>query len=341
MAPSDAPPLSQREQMPGLLHLLDDPYGITWRVYNLLRRISLSRTARFLKGYARPPTYQKPVFILGAPRSGTTMLFQLLRASSHLAGLRGEGHDLWRMYHHPRYSGWDSDVITEGQVRRGEQRFVNAFFYAYVGHQRIVEKTPENSLRVPYLLDLFPDAHFVVIHRHPCDVINSLITGWRHPAGRYRSYFVPEDLSIPGYAPRRQWCFALIDGWRSFKAAPVPEIALAQWSQCITALHQTRRLVPPERWLAVHFEALLTRPAETARQIYDAIGIPAEAALDAKLDALIQHPVNALSAPGVEKWRQSTHAAEVESLLPRIAALAPQAGYTVNPETGHFELLPH
>ena len=72
-----------------------------------------------------------------------------------------------------------------------------------------MEKTPENSFRVPHLLDLFPDARFLVIWRNPLLVLRSLIRGWRDPAGRFRSYFVSEDLRIPGYPHRRMWRFTL------------------------------------------------------------------------------------------------------------------------------------
>ncbi|TKV67265.1 sulfotransferase [Marinobacter panjinensis] len=34
-------------------------------------------------------------------------------------------------------------------------------------------------MRIEYILKVFPDAQFVVIHRAPCAVINSFINGWR------------------------------------------------------------------------------------------------------------------------------------------------------------------
>lgn len=333
MSPPILAPRTHKEQLPRLLRPLDDPYGITWRVWNQLRRLSARRTARFLAGYVDPPRYERPVFILGVPRSGTTMLFHLLRTSSSLGALPGEGHDVWRMYHHPRTHGWRSDAVGAGELGPGEKRFVDAYFYAYVGRQRFVEKTPENCLRVPYLLDLFPDALFVAIRRNPCDVVNSLINGWRHPTGKYRSYFVPEDLDIPGYDARRRWCFALVEGWRDLKTAPIPEIVFAQWQQTSAALADARTLVPAARWTELSFEELLRRPSETLARVYERIGITNEPALEAKLAELLENPVNALTPPGQDKWRLQNRA-EIEALLPRIAAHAPQTGYDVDPSDG-------
>lgn len=321
------------DQMPGWLSRLDDPWGVTWRVKNLRKRFSLATTAKLGYALARGIRYSRPVFVLGAPRSGTTMLFQLLKASDELAGLPGEGHDLWRLFHHPRRRGWRSDEVGAGEVRPGERRFVNAYFYAHIGTQRLVEKTPENCLRIPYLLDLFPDAVFLIIKRDPCDVVNSLINGWRHPQGLYRSYYVPHELRIPGYDHRHRWCFALIDGWRNYAASPVPEIAFAQWRGCSDAVAAGRDLVPPRQWFEIHFEHLISAPDDTLRLVCERLGLSHTSALQNRLAALLAEPVNALSAPRMHKWRYDNEA-EIRPLLPRIAAAASAAGYSIDQATG-------
>jgi hypothetical protein len=325
------------EQLSPFWQRFDDPYGITWRTVNALRRVSARRALRFLSGYARSRRHERPVFVLGVPRSGTTMLFQVLRSGGALAGLPREGHDAWRAFHHPRYRGWRSDVVRAGEVCRGERRFIDAYFYSYLGARRFVEKTPENCLRVPYLLDLFPDAHFVVLKRNPCDVVNSLIDGWRHPRGAFRSYFVPQDLHIPGYAHRRQWCFALIDGWRELTSSPVPEIAFAQWAACATELEAARPRVAPARWTEIHLEHLLARPEETLLGVCRRIDVPADGARVDEMAALLARPVNALSPPGAHKWRRGNRD-EVAALLPRIAAVARVTGYEIDGRTGECEV---
>lgn len=327
------------DHRPAMPATLDDPWGIAWRITNCVKRVSLRRTCRFLAGYVRGISYERPVFVIGVPRSGTTLLFSLLRASQELGGLPHEGHDLWRTYHHPRYTGWRSDAVGTGAVGCGERRFVNAYLYAHaITTRRFVEKTPENLLRVPYLLELFPDALFVVVTRNPGDVIHSLIQGWRHPSGRFRSYYVPHDLSIPGYPQRRRWCFALIDGWRNYVAAPIPQIAFAQWEQCTQALLAARGLVPAGQWFEVHFEQLLTDPEETLARLCASLSIHNTPALRKKLTDLLAAPVNALSAPGMNKWRREP-AQEVTALLPQIAPLAAAVGYRVDDASGELRFV--
>jgi sulfotransferase family protein len=335
--PGSPPMGSKPESMPGRLGRVDDPWGVVWRLRNLARRTSARRAARFASGYLRGVRHERPVFVIGAPRSGTTMVFHVLRASARLGSLPGEGHDIWRALHHPRLSGWESDRVTE--ARAGERRFVSARFYAHFDESRFVEKTPENALRIPYLLELFPDALFVAVRRNPCDVISSLINGWRDPAGRYRSYFVPEELQIPGYPHRRRWCFALIEGWRGLVARPVHEIAFAQWDQLSAAVEAARPIVGPDRWLDVRLEELLQSPRDQLTSICEHIDVPKDRALERELEVLLRQPVNAISPPGFEKWRRENHR-EIEELLPRIAAAAGGRGYVVDPSSGSFVLDP-
>ena len=331
--------LSRRPQVPGTLRRFDDPWGITWRVVNLVRRFDLRWNLRLGGFLLRPAKIKRPIFVLGAPRSGTTLLFHLLRSGHGLGSLPGEGHNLWRAYHHPRYSRWRSDAVGPGELGLGEKRFVQAYLRAWIGPKaRLVEKTPENSLRIPYLLDLFPDARFVVIHRYPLDVLHSLINGWRHPEARYRSYYVPEDLHIPGHSHRRLWCFALVEGWRQLKSSPVPEIALAQWRACADGLLAGRAAMDPERFTELHLEELLAAPEPTAQALFERLELPWGNAPRQRLEELLERPVNALSPPETEKWRRNSE--EILPLVPRMVETAAELGYRIDPATGDGGLQP-
>jgi len=322
-----------KEQMPGLLARLDDPFGITWRVANAIKRFDPARTARFVRAWLHPRPHRAPILIVGMPRSGTQLLFHLLRESSELGGMPREGHDAWRAYHHPRRSQWHGDRVRAGQVQAGERRFLNAWFTSFCGNRRLVEKTADNLVRIPYLLELFPDAMFIVMKRNPCDVLNSYINMWRQPQGRFRSYFVPAHLQIPTYPHAHRWCSTLVEGWRDLIASPVPAIALAQWREYVTCLEEARRLVPATQWLELSFEDLLATPQATMKTVYERVGVTPEPALDAKLSELLANPINAMSPPGHEKWR-TQNAEEVAALLPEIVGPAALLGYRVDPSSG-------
>lgn len=323
-------------QLPRVLSRFDDPRGVVWRIYNAVRRFDARRAGRVLAGLFERIDFEKPVFILGASRSGTTLVFRFLSAASELGALPREGHDLWRAFHHPRYSRWRSDVVGAGKVLPGEQRFVAAYLRSYFQENRFVEKTPENSFRVPYLLDLFPDARFLVVWRNPLLVLRSLIRGWSDPAGRFRSYFVPEDLHIPGYPHRRMWCFALIEGWRELRSASIPEIAFAQWEAFVRAIYAAKNLVPPERWKVAYLEHLVNQPDKFGEAICRFAEVEFDQPMADHLKNLVSRPVYALPEEG-DATREDK---EIEELIPKIRTVVALSGYSIERRDDRWQAFP-
>lgn len=257
-------------------------------------------------------------------------MFRWLAAAPGFGSLPREGHDIWRAYHHPRYGGWRSDEVGAGALGRGERRFVGAFLRSYFGESRFVEKTPENSFRVPYLLDLFPDARFLVVRRSPVATIRSIINGWRDPEGRFRSYFVPDELRIPGYPHRHQWCFGLIEGWRDLTAATIPEIACAQWAAFADALAEAKEGVSDGRWMEIRLEDWLDQPDAIARKVYDFAEISADDQLEGALREMTANPVYASPATSADAET------EVEGCVERLAPRIQKTGYLPERREGRW-----
>lgn len=323
MPPPTGETAVDRKQVPEAARRFDDPWGITWRAINAARRFSLKRTFRFQTARFRTIHHERPVFIIGPPRSGTTTLFHLLSHHPSLGSLWREGHDLWRRYHHPRRNGWKSDRIGAGEVHPAERSFVSRYLYAHFDAPRFVEKTPENCLRIPYLLELFPDARFVFIWRDPRPTISSLINGWRHPEGRFRSYFVPVRLQIPDYSRPHQWCFSLIDGWRDYTTRSIPEIAAEQWRQSARGMMEGKSLIPAGQWRELWLEEYSADPTAQLAPLLDWLDLSNEPALDEFTRE--GRAVNVMDSEARGDWRRNE--AEVLAVLPRLADEIAGAGY--------------
>lgn len=310
--PADVGPSRVAEQVPGRLRRIDDPWGLTWRVRNQVHKIDVRRSVRMQVARTRQVHFERPVFVVGAPRSGTTALFRTLGAHPDLASLGHEAHDCWRRFHHPRRTGWQSDWVPAGCVSPRERSFVNRWFHARLGDGRFVEKTPENALRIPYLLELFPDAHVVWVKRDPRAVVSSMLTGWRDPAGRFRSYYVPERLSIEGYDHSSRWCFGLVDGWRDLRAAPLAKVVGEQWRQFTAGAVAGRELVPAEQWHEVQLEDLVERPTAVVGELLAALHLGDSRRVLTRAAALSERAEHSLGdRPG--DWREN--AEEVQSAL--------------------------
>lgn len=184
--------------------------------------------------------------------------------------------------------------------------------------KRLLEKTPENCLRLPFLLELFPDARVLHLTRDGRANVGSLIDGWLRP-DLFRGYRVPQPLSVAG-VPAERCAFTLIPGWRELRAAPLAEICARQWLACNqAALDLAERR--PASVLRLRYEDLVARPTEVLAAIADF----AELRLPARRAPLPQ--ANVVSAPAPGKWSRR-HGNAIRCIEPLIAPTMERLGYT-------------
>jgi tetratricopeptide (TPR) repeat protein len=127
---------------------------------------------------AGPAIEDSPIFIVGFPRSGTTLLEQVLDAHPLLQSMdeqpflvRALGEVTDRGIRYPTELGKltpsDLDTIRAGYWDRVRKK-VNL-----LPGQRLVDKNPLNMVLLPLMRRMFPNAHFILAVRHPCDVLLS------------------------------------------------------------------------------------------------------------------------------------------------------------------------
>ena len=188
---------------------------------------------------------------------------------------------------------------------------------------RLLEKTPENCLRLPFLLALFPDARVIYLTRDGRSNINSLMEGWRQPH-LFQGYQVPTPIKIPGDT-RGRWAFTLIPGWQTLTASPLEEVCAQQWIRCNEAVlaHQdkTDGQVP---YLTVQYEQLIQKPEHILGQIADFIQIDFAQELNHYANNLPK--INVVSQPEQEKWRRQ-NGESIERISPIIAPMMKKLGY--------------
>ena len=121
-----------------------------------------------------------PVFVIGFPRSGTTLLEQLLDA--HPALVSFDEQPFVQQLAQSLYTRCDSIRVALQGLGHGDRLRLRRDYFTEVAavtgseaplHRRPVDKNPLNLLRLPLLPHLFPRAQAVLVIRHPCDVILS------------------------------------------------------------------------------------------------------------------------------------------------------------------------
>ncbi|HEX2642245.1 MAG TPA: sulfotransferase, partial [Thermoanaerobaculia bacterium] len=163
---------------------------------------------------APPPAFDRPVFVVSSPRAGSSLLFETLAQAPGLYSLGGESHGVIEGIPQlrPAARGWESNRLTAEDADPATVRALTAAFLARVRDRdgnpppvpaagapaglRLLEKTPKNSLRVPFLAAAYPDALFVYLYRDPRETISSMLDAWR--SGRFATYPDLPGWSEPG-----------------------------------------------------------------------------------------------------------------------------------------------
>lgn len=291
----------------------------------LVRRMGAGAVKHVLIALPEAPPPTRPVVVIGCPRSGTTLLFRALAHGPEFASLGDEGHVLWEAFNHPRQHGWRSSALGPEDVTPRERKWVYRVVSALTRGRRLLEKTPRNCLRIPYVNELFPDATFVFLRRRAADNVNSLIEGWR-ASPRYASYRVPERLEGLGRLNGHDWSFVLLPGWQELKHAPLEEICARQYIACNEAIVRARSELGPARCIDVAYEDLVTRPAEEISRVYRELGVTYTDAAAAFAESIPHTPVNSLTPPRPDKWREQ-NPNEIRRILPLVAETERRLGY--------------
>jgi Flp pilus assembly protein TadD len=142
-----------------------------------IQRVSTEDYAKWPRLIA-PDTRTSPVFIVGFPRSGTTLLEQMLDAHPSLQSMdenpffnrlaeKLRRHDPRIMSNLDLLQQRDCDELRKQYLIMVSEK-VNRRWSA-----QLVDKNPLNMMWMPMIYRLFPDARFILALRHPCDVMLS------------------------------------------------------------------------------------------------------------------------------------------------------------------------
>ena len=201
------------------------------------------------------------LFLIGAPRSGTTMLARMLGTHSDILG-GPEPHLLTPLAH---LGVWDkvekapydpvlaaeSQQLFVSKLPRGKQDYWAACrAYCDVlygqrltgsGKSLCLDKTPAYALILPFIMKVFPDARFVVLTRHPAAIFSSFAN----------SFFSGDYSAAQAYNP-------ILNRY-------VPALASFLRQETVPFIH-------------VRYEDLVADPESVFERICAHIGVPYEAA---------------------------------------------------------------
>lgn len=242
-----------------------------------------------------------PIFVCGLPRSGTTLMEQMLsRHPDVQAG--GEMLAVQRAFQaSPRLRAVmeerspDTDLTDDDFTRLGEE--YQAFLHGEgLRRPRVTDKMPGNQLYVGLLALALPEAKFLIMRRHPLD---GLVSNYLQNFGQNQP--VSTDLGD------------LAESWRQF------DLNAKHWGSLL-----------PDRVREVSYEALVADPEGQARQVLDFVGLGWHA--DVLDHTASSRQVNTASVAQVREPVYGTSVARWRRYGEHLKPLAEALGEALTPE---------
>ena len=280
-----------------------------------------------------------PLIIIGAPRSGTNMLRNILTDIDGVSTWPcDEINYIWR---HGNIK-YPSDEIP---VTRATPNIINYIHKKFVeisvkyNSDIVVEKTCANSLRVPFVDAVVPEAKFIFIYRDGIDVTVSAKARWT--AELDISYvlkkirYVP-ILDLPYYSIRYLWARiyrftsneqrlpfwgpALDDMQTILKKHSLNEICALQWKHCVDNAEKAFSSMPASKVLRVRYEDLVCHPVQELQRILK--HIDKEVDIDRVINA-----VENVSPQSIGKGRSMLSNQEIDDLESLVGHTLKRYGY--------------
>ncbi len=275
--------------------------------------------------------FNRPVFIVAAPRSGSTLLFETLSRGAFWT-VGGEAHEIFEGIPRLRIGapGVDSNRLTAANADEATGAELRARFTTalrdrngtgYTSQQpgkiRLLEKTPKNSLRIPFISTIFPDARYIYLYREARENISSIIEAWR--SDRWITY-----RNIPGW--EGSWSLLLPPNWISLRGKPTPDIAAFQWQSANNYILDDLEKIPAHKWITVSYTDLVETPARTIRRLCLFAGIPFDNQLAQVTKDTLPLSRYTQTPPSRDKWRKNANV--LETVLPSLEKTIERINYT-------------
>jgi Sulfotransferase family len=232
---------------------------------------------------------ERPVFVLGAPRSGTTFVAGSIGRVPGLVDL-GELQP-WKAAI-PRLAS----LPEEGAAAELRRMLESIRRYGLVRHLRAIEQTPETAFVLPAVLRAYPQAAIVHMVRDPRDVAASLIqTGWLR-AGRHGH----DDAGAPYGHRARFW----VEPGRAAEFDDADEARRAGWAW---RRYVTAARAAPSATIEVRYEELAQDPEGLSEPLAGHLGAD---------PVILARALSRVHAESVGRWRRNLtpeQVAEVES----------------------------
>lgn len=282
-----------------------------------------------------------PIIIIGNTRSGTTIVQKVMATYPDFVGWY-EPRTLWLCAD----PGRNHDEFEECDATDKVKPYIRGQFLKYQqrhGNRVVIEKTPANILKIPFVRAIFPEATYLFIVRSPFSFISSVELKWQRTlsakgirrrlkstpvtqlhyyAGRFvKQYF---DKRVLGRKYQSIWGPRYKGIEQDLETEDLLTVIARQWSIPSRKAEKDMSLFEPGRILRLRYEDFVVDPLSDMERICAHCGIKMTA-------EMVKAAYEWVKSDRQEKWRRfDPHA--LARILPEIEDEMQRHGYEIPPE---------
>ncbi len=293
------------------------------------------------------------VFIVGSPRSGTTLLENILGSHPNIADWY-EPYYVWEKY----LSCQENDILQPRNPSEKTKDFIRNEYKIFGDKSKkniVLDKNPGHVFNIEIIHGVFPDARWIHLVRDGRDVTLSIKKEWdkrkqvvekkdffallriarfmlkRQPYVRYNLMALTHELrgmaSINPfrYLNKSRWKGKIgwgprFEGWEEYlQTHPVLQFNAMQWVKSIEAAEKGCKVLPKENLIEVRYENLLQNPQHTLKKIMEF--------LDTDINTSFFDSIPRVQRENLGKWKNEFTPQELGQIKPILNPWLKKLGY--------------
>lgn len=304
------------------------------------------------------PKFEQPIFIVSAPRSGSSYFYEILKRMDIVSGFKRENFSAWRYFFPYQRLEKVSDYIGANEVNIELANGLKSFIFFKLLKEktwskalslendestssssnldfvtkhlllrqpiRYIEKTISNCFHLDAIERAFPDALFIYLVRDGIAASSSMLEGWKN----YLGCLSQDIVKVPDNSTISYWCGAIPPNWEEVVNQSLEEICAWVWVEhnryIIEKIKQSEDF--KQKCLCITYEDLIKNPLEIMKKVENFANLK----LSEKTFNYLNNKQNSwstISPPKVNKW-QEKHPEMAQKILPQITSMMSELGYS-------------